>query len=73
MRWIRSSTAVVALVATALPGVIDCHAVRSRASGGHIHVDLHIHVAPEMTVQAAHDLTHEVEGAIRCAKYSPSQ
>jgi cation diffusion facilitator family transporter len=55
----------VALVATALPGVIDCHKVRSRGSGSHIHVDLHIHVAPEMTVQAAHDLTHEVEMAIR--------
>jgi cation diffusion facilitator family transporter len=56
-----------AVVATAmsLAGVVDCHAVRSRAAGGQVHVDLHIHVAPEMTVAAAHDLTHAVEGEIR--------
>lgn len=55
------------VVATALglPGVVDCHAVRSRTSGGAVHVDLHIHVDPEMTVARAHDLTHEVEEAIR--------
>lgn len=51
--------------ALALPGVLDCHAVRSRASGGFIHVDLHIHVDPDMSVAAAHDLTHAVESAIR--------
>ncbi len=55
------------VVATALglPGVVDCHAVRSRTAGGTVHVDLHIHVDPEMTVARAHDLTHEVEVAIR--------
>jgi cation diffusion facilitator family transporter len=58
-------TAEVAKVAVALPGVIDCHAIRSRGASGHVHVDLHIHVDPGMTVAAAHDLTHEVEEAIR--------
>jgi cation diffusion facilitator family transporter len=51
--------------ALAVPGVVDCHAVRSRASGGFVHVDLHIHVDPEMSVSLAHDITHLVESAIR--------
>jgi cation diffusion facilitator family transporter len=56
--------AVVA-AALSLPGVLDCHAVRSRAAGGQVHVDLHIHVAPDMPVSTAHDLTHAVEEEIR--------
>jgi cation diffusion facilitator family transporter len=55
----------VTAAALSLPGVLDCHAVRSRAAGGLVHVDLHIHVAPDMTVAAAHDLTHAVEEEIR--------
>jgi cation diffusion facilitator family transporter len=51
--------------ALAIPGVVDCHAVRSRSAGGFIHVDLHIHVDPDMSVAEAHDLTHAVETAIR--------
>lgn len=51
--------------AVSCPGVIDCHAVRSRAAGGHVLVDMHIHVDSHMTVAAAHDLTHAVEEAIR--------
>ena len=38
---------------------------RPRLCGGLVHVDLHIHVAPEMTVATAHDLTHAVESEIR--------
>lgn len=52
-------------VALSLPGVKDCHAVRSRAAGGTVLVDLHIHVDPNMTVARAHELTHAVESAIR--------
>ena len=52
-------------IATSHHGVVDCHAVRSRSAGGHVLVDMHIHVDPLMTVAAAHDLTHEVEAALR--------
>ncbi len=52
-------------VALSLPGVVDCHAVRSRVAGGHVLVDLHIHVDSEMTVATAHELTHDVETALR--------
>jgi cation diffusion facilitator family transporter len=55
----------VRAAALSLTGVVDCHAVRSRAAGGQVHVDLHIHVAPDMSVAAAHDLTHAVEEEIR--------
>ena len=55
----------VRAAALSLAGVVDCHAVRSRAAGGQVHVDLHIHVAPDMSVAAAHDLTHAVEEEIR--------
>jgi cation diffusion facilitator family transporter len=51
--------------AMGVAGVLDCHAVRSRAAAGITHVDLHIHVDPDMSVADAHDLTHEVEAAIR--------
>jgi len=57
--------AEVVEIATSHPGVVDCHAVRSRAAGGHVLVDMHIHVDPLMTVAAAHELTHEVEAALR--------
>jgi cation diffusion facilitator family transporter len=55
----------VTAAALSLEGVVDCHAVRSRAAGAQVHVDLHIHVDPNMTVAAAHDLTHAVEAEIR--------
>ncbi len=57
--------AEVIQIATSHPGVVDCHAVRSRAAGGHVLVDMHIHVDPLMTVAAAHDLAHEVEATLR--------
>jgi cation diffusion facilitator family transporter len=55
----------VAAAALSLPGIVDCHAVRSRSAGGLVLVDLHIHVDPEMKVADAHELTHAVEDEIR--------
>jgi divalent metal cation (Fe/Co/Zn/Cd) transporter len=52
-------------VAGRVPGVIDCHAVRSRGGGGGIRIDLHIHVDPELPVHKAHAIAAEVEAAIR--------
>lgn len=45
--------------------VFDCHAVRVRHSGALYFVDLHITLDGNMTLQAAHDLTEEVEQAVK--------
>jgi cation diffusion facilitator family transporter len=48
-----------------VPGVRDCHAVRSRGEAGHVRVDLHVHVAPELTIVEGHAIAVAVEEAIR--------
>lgn len=47
-----------------IPEVEACHAVRTRGSMNHVHVDLHIHVNPKMSIEAAHETAHEVEAKI---------
>lgn len=47
-----------------IDGVEECHAVRTRGSMSHIYVDLHIHVAPQMPMEKAHILAHQVEAEI---------
>lgn len=42
-------------------GVESCHRIRSRGPEDDIHVDLHIHVAPETLVDRAHAIAHEVQ------------
>jgi cation diffusion facilitator family transporter len=51
--------------ALAVSGVRDCHAVRSRGEAGHVRVDLHIHVAPDLTVVEGHLIAEAVEATIR--------
>ena len=48
-------------------GVHHAHRVRSRGLQDDIHVDLHIHVDPEMTTAVAHHLAHLVSGRIQDA------
>lgn len=55
----------VARAALAVPGVVACHRVRSRGPSDHVHLDLHIHVPPEMTIEQAHEVTHQVEDRLR--------
>ncbi len=54
---------IIALVIQ-MPAVEACHAVRTRGSMNHVNVDLHIHVRPQMSIEAAHEVAHEVEGKI---------
>jgi len=61
----RLPTDAVATVACNVPGVVGCHAVRTRGPESHVYVDLHIQVDPETTVARGHALTHEVERALR--------
>ena len=58
-------TEAIQAAALSVPGVRDCHAVRSRGEAGHVRVDLHVHVAPELTIVEAHEIARGVESAIR--------
>jgi cation diffusion facilitator family transporter len=52
-------------VACGVPGVAGAHKVRTRGMPGKIYVDLHIQVAPHLTVVDAHRVTHWVIDAIK--------
>jgi len=58
-------TEQIAKVACSVAGVNSCHQVRSRGIGGMVRIDLHITVAPDMTVAQSHQLAEEVERRIR--------
>lgn len=55
---------IVAVTKT-VPGVASAHKVRTRGMPGSIYVDLHIQVAPHLTVVDAHRVTHWVIDAIK--------
>lgn len=48
-----------------IPGVEDCHMVRSRGRADAVYVDLHVEVDPGMTVAQAHDLADLVEARLK--------
>ena len=58
-------TDAIEAAALRVPGVRDCHSVRSRGEAGHVRVDLHIHVDPELTVVAGHQIAVAVEDRVR--------
>jgi cation diffusion facilitator family transporter len=64
---VRLDPLAVRDVAMSVAEVRGAHKIRSRGSADHVHVDLHIHVDPQMTVERAHSVTHEVAGAVRAA------
>ncbi|HEY9076780.1 MAG TPA: cation diffusion facilitator family transporter [Anaerolineaceae bacterium] len=47
-----------------VPGVVDCHNIRTRMSGPQLFIDVHILVDGEQTLKEAHDLTESIEKAI---------
>jgi len=51
--------------AMGVPGVIDVEKVLARKSGPQVHVDMHLHVDPEMSVREAHEITGKVKSAVR--------
>lgn len=51
--------------ATGVAGVRDAHRIRTRGTEGEVYADLHVLVAPEMTVADAHDLADEVERVVQ--------
>lgn len=51
--------------ALSVAGVRDAHQVRTRGTEGEVYADLHVLVAPEMTVGEAHGLSEQVEAAVQ--------
>jgi cation diffusion facilitator family transporter len=52
-------------IATAVPGVLSCHRVRSRGHEGAVYADLHIQVDPAMSTDQAHAIAHQVQQRLR--------
>jgi cation diffusion facilitator family transporter len=44
-----------------VPGVLDCHKIRSRGMQNHVFIDLHIQVNSELTIKQAHAISYQVE------------
>jgi ferrous-iron efflux pump FieF len=51
-------------LAAAVPGVLDVHDLRTRASGVNVFVQLHIAVDAGLTVEAGHDISDAAEAAV---------
>jgi len=73
---IRSSTGVlcdmapldgdlICNIAKKVPGVLECHKIRTRGSFRNCHIDLHIWVDPEMHVDEAHSISHSVADRLK--------
>ncbi len=50
--------------ALAVPGVRNAHRIRTRGTEGEVYADLHVLVAPDMTVAAAHETAEAVERTV---------
>jgi cation diffusion facilitator family transporter len=61
----RLPAAEVAAAARAVPGVVDCHSVRTRGLETQVYVDLHVLVARGTPVEESHAIGDRVEGALR--------
>lgn len=48
-----------------IPGILDCHEIRTRGLTNHVFVDLSIHVEPTWSVEQAHVLATEVDAFLR--------
>lgn len=52
-----------------VPGVLDCHRVRTRGSQAHVYIDLHVLVESQTSVEQGHAIAHQVEETLR-SRYS---
>lgn len=74
--WLVDAMAIapeaIHTTAMAVPGVINCHDIASRGLlGRQVFIDMHLVVEPQQ-VEAAHQITEQVEAAI-LAKYGPAR
>jgi cation diffusion facilitator family transporter len=51
----------ISAIVMAVPGVMDCHKIRSRGMRNDVFIDLHIQVNPALTVKEAHSISYQVE------------
>lgn len=58
---IRLEPQKIQTVVMTIPGILDCHEIRTRGLANHIFVDLSIHVEPTWSVEQGHVLATEVE------------
>lgn len=49
----------------AVPGVWTCHKIRAHGTPDAIYLDLHIWVSGDLSVRAAHELSHQVKDALK--------
>ena len=54
-------------IAGEVPGVVRTEKMAARSSGGRIWIDMHLEVAPDMTVREAHAVSHRVKDAVMVA------
>ncbi len=52
-------------IAHTVPGVVECHNVRTRGTKDSIFVDMHCLVNPDLSVAEAHGIAHKVESEIK--------
>ena len=57
----------VKAVVLSVPGVLDCHKIRSRGMQDHVFIDLHIQVDPNLTVKEAHTISYAVENKLEAS------
>jgi divalent metal cation (Fe/Co/Zn/Cd) transporter len=50
-----------------VPEVVGCHEIRSRGSIDHAFLDLHLWFRPDMRLDEAHRLSHEVKDRLLAA------
>ncbi|RMH41437.1 MAG: cation transporter [Deltaproteobacteria bacterium] len=55
----------VRAAAASVPGVVDCHRIRSRGPEHHVHLDLHVRLHGDLSLRRAHAIAHDLEDAIR--------
>ena len=62
---IRLDPEEVQAVVMEIPGVLDCHKIRTRGLASHVFVDLSVHVKPDMPVEEAHGIATQVEHSLK--------
>ncbi len=55
-------------VVMSVPDVMGCHRIRTRGPADHVFLDMHVWVAPDMRLDAAHHISHVVKDTLM-AKY----
>ncbi len=57
----------IVAVVRGVTGVLDCRDVRTRGGPGAVYVDLVVHVDGETTLRQAHDISDQIEAALKLA------